>query len=397
MKVRSCFSLSVISILIATVLLLGACGAKTPAPVPQTPQQPAQPQATSAPKPGAKLAPVIGKEIDTSNPLADDLGPLKVDMPQFMTYSGTSSPSSLYTFLSDPMLKAMKEAFPGTSIRHLPGGTSVNPKRAGAGEADFFVSILPEISAATYSNPTDYPTPLPVSLMAALPTKYHNSAPIVLPGSPIKSLNDIKGKRVTPIYATSSIYRFILPSLLASHGWTYADIDARVASGDWREDSFNKLFNNETDMIIWSLIIPDPFVSSKELMRELVLVDLTDAECKAVTDNNPGYYQWKMPVGSFKFVNKDKPQNAIGMAFAFGAANKLPEEVVWNILWAAFRNDSKPYQDAHPGLAGLDFIGFQDEPSMQVAPWHPGAKKYWEARGLKLPPILPKPAAWTKK
>ncbi|MFC1905108.1 TAXI family TRAP transporter solute-binding subunit [Chloroflexota bacterium] len=398
MRLKSFFSFSaIITILIVTVFILTACGAPAPAPAPapKAPAAPADPQAPKAQAvPGKKIAPVIGKEIDTSHPLADDFGPLKIDMPGFMTYSGTSAPTSIYTFYSNPILNALAEAFPQMAVRHLPGGTKTNMVRVIEGTAQFGIGNLTEAAAATYPWRDDYPEPQDVGILFSSPTPYHNAAPIVLPGSPIKSMKDIKGKRITPIYAGATTYRVLVPGLLAHYGWTYADVDPRPASGNWKEDCFNKLFNDETDILFFSMPVPDPFVKAKELVRELVLLDITDEEMAGSLANSAGYFHYVMPKDALKCVNQDKPQNAWGVIFNIWARNDLPEEVVYNMTWAAFRDDGKALNESHPALAEIDFAKAMSEPTSIGAPVHAGASKYWESKGVTIPPVLPTPAVW---
>jgi hypothetical protein len=340
-------------------------------------------------------------EIDTSHPLADDLGPLKVDMPRFFTYSGTSSPGSSYTFFVNPAIQMIESAFPNVTIRHLPGGTRANVERVGRGEAKIGVTVGGEIAMATTPYKAFYEEALPVRAMAILPFKNGNIG-ITLPGSGFETFADWAkpGFRLGGLYAGSATYRFAFPSILAAHGISYESIKAaggsvEPATGDWKADNFDKLFSGRVDAIEWHGPIPDAFLKSQELVRDIVCIGLTPEEMEQALRLYPGTAPNIIPAGTYK-CNQDQDLAAFGYTMVYIVNADVPNEVVYNLLWAIFRDGGKTINDTHPQNAGWDYVNFQAKPEQQTAPWHPGAKMYWEARGLTIPPQLPPPAAWVE-
>ncbi|MDP6782317.1 MAG: TAXI family TRAP transporter solute-binding subunit, partial [Dehalococcoidia bacterium] len=369
---------------------------------PAAPKAAAPAQAAPAPAaPGVKLAPVIGLEIDTSHPLADDLGPLKVDMPRFLTFSGTSSPGSSYTFFANPGIQMIESGFSEVTVRHLPGGTRANVERVGRGEAEIGVSVGAEVGMATTPYKAQYEEAQPVRTMAILPFKNGNMG-LTLPGSGFETFADWTkpGFRLGGLYAGSATYRFAFPSILSAHGVSYESIKdnggvVEPATGDWKADNFDKLFGGRVDAIEWHGPIPDAFLKSQEIVRDVVCIGLTDDEMETALAVYPGTAPNIIPAGTYK-CNEDKDIQAFGYTMVYIVNAEVPNETVYNLLWSIYRDDGDTIRNFHPQNAGWDYIGFNAIPSQQTSPWHPGAKMYWEARGLTIPPQNPPPAAWVE-
>ena len=428
--------LTVGSILLALALALAACSQATPAPAPAAPAQPAAPAAPQAPAaaaapkapadpaapqapgapaapkaaaaakaapapaaPGFKFAPVIGVEIDTSHPEADDLGPLKVDMPRFFTFSGTSSPGSSYTFFVNPAISQIESGFPDVTIRHLPGGTRANVERVGRGEAEIGIAVGAEVGMATTPYKTAYETVQPVSSMAILPFKNGNMG-ITLPGSGFETFKDWTkpGFRLGGLYSGSATYRFAFPAILGANGISYQSIkdnggEVYVSTGDWKADLMDKLFTDQVDAIQWHGPIPDAFLKSQELTRDITCIELTDEEMAGSLALYPGTAPNTIPAGTYG-CNQDRDLTVFGYTMVYIVNNEVSNEVVYNLLWSIYRDDGATIEGYHPQQHGWDYINFNAIPSQQTSPWHPGAKMYWEARGLDIPPQNTPPAAW---
>ncbi|MEE9202531.1 MAG: TAXI family TRAP transporter solute-binding subunit [Dehalococcoidia bacterium] len=421
--------IAIAGVLLAAVLILAAC-AQEAAPAPAAPAAPAQPAAAAAPKPaaqpaagvaaaepaapgaaapatgatapaapGAKIAPVIGVEIDTSHPLADDLGPLKVDMPRFFTFSGTSSPGSSYTFFVNPAIQQIESAFPGVTIRHLPGGTRANVERVGRGEAEIGIAVGAEVGMATTPYKAAYETAQPVSSMAILPFKNGNMG-LTLAGSGFENFADWAkpGFRLGGLYSGSATYRFAFPAIMGAHDTSYQSIkdnggSVYVSTGDWKADLMDKLFSGQVDAIQWHGPIPDAFLKSQELTRDVVCIGLTDDEMSKALALYPGTAPNTIPTGTYK-CNQDRDLTVFGYTMVYIVNDSVPNEIVYNLLWAIYRDGGATIEGYHPQQAGWDYINFNAIPSQQTSPWHPGAKMYWEAQGLTIPPQNPPPAAW---
>ncbi|MFC1918187.1 TAXI family TRAP transporter solute-binding subunit [Chloroflexota bacterium] len=396
-------------LLLAFVLVLGACAppAPAPAPTPKAPTAPAKPQSPADPEapkagptaaaPGKKMAPVIGVEIDTSHPMADDLGPLKIDMPRFLTFSGTSSPGSVYTFFATPAIQNIERVFPDITVRHLPGGTRPNVERVGNGQAELGISVSTEVGMATYPYKDQYPTPMPVLVLNQWPHMIMHAV-ITKAGSGLDSyaaVAETPGVRLGSLYAGSTITRFVAPGLLEMYGASFDTIKDNggtvyLATGDWMADLMDKLISDQLDAIWWCAPTPDSQIKSQELLVDLDIIPYTDEEIQYILDIMPGYARFDVPAATYK-CNPDEPIPSLTNVHTSFVHSDMSEEMVYNILWALFQDDGKSYQDSHPSHAPFNYIEFQEVAT--AAPYHPGALKYWAARGIEVPDTI-MPAIW---
>ncbi len=128
-------------------------------------------------------------------------------------------------------------------------------------------------------------------------------------------------------------------------------------------------------------------------MRDITCIGLTAEEMAAALAFYPGMEPNTIPAGTYN-CNQDRDLQAFGYIMAYIANAGLPNEIVYNLLWAIYRDGGETINNYHPQNAGWDYISFNARADQQTSPWHPGARMYWEARGLTLPPQLPPPAPW---
>jgi TRAP transporter TAXI family solute receptor len=111
-------------------------------------------------------------------------------------------------------------------------------------------------------------------------------------------------------------------------------------------------------------------------------------DMKVISDNLLGWKGNTVPANTYK--GQDKPFTHMGYSISVLVSKDLPDDVVYNILAAGFKDGGRRWNELHPSLAGYDFV--EEAVSGVAIPFHPGALKYWKAWGMK----IPRPVSETK-
>jgi len=190
--------------------------------------------------------------------------------------------------------------------------------------------------------------------------------------SGIKSIRDLKGKRVSIGDAGSGV-EFNAKQILEGYGLTFDDIKKSNLSF---KESGDGLQNGTLDACFVTAGIPNSALQEIALASGLVLIPVTGAEADATCGKYGFYTQEIIPAGTYNGVNEDVPALAIQATLAVSA--ELPEDTVYDITKALFEN-AEELAKSH--AKGKDVIAEQAVNGVSVE-FHPGAKKYYQEKGL---------------
>lgn len=209
-----------------------------------------------------------------------------------------------------------------------------------------------------------------MSWMAIAPVAMHI---ITLADSPIKSLADLKGKRVGMGQpgGTSMLDANAFMSTLGLK----ADTDFkpfRVRLGNM----VTMLTDGNLDAALWNGSFPLPPVKKLTAQRDIRLIPIPDDVFKKHNAAYAPYFRLDIPGKLYK--GADNPTPTFGLANGMVIQKKIPDELVYNMTKAIFENLEK-LKGVHPafGKVNKDNVlnGFG-------APVHPGALKYYREIGV---------------
>lgn len=200
---------------------------------------------------------------------------------------------------------------------------------------------------------------------------------IVKKDSPIKTFEDIKGKKLGTGVAGSSTY-VIIEQVLKAHGMTYDDVKPYPAG---ISQMAGALKDGNIDMfasVVAGTGGAAPGIMDLDSTTEIRFISLSDKAMKNITSKSKYYLKSTIAPGWVK--NLTEPVTALAVATAICIKADLSDELVYNITKAMFEH--KAELDAiHPqwSTTTKDTVA-KDIP----VPLHPGAEKYYKEIGAPI-------------
>jgi uncharacterized protein len=200
---------------------------------------------------------------------------------------------------------------------------------------------------------------------------------VVRRDSPIKSLADLKGKRLVPgpqNSATELNSREML-ALLNLDYRTRGELKADYLDYNQAAD---QLKNKHTDAIMIAGGVPTAAVLDVMISGEGKLLSLPDDYIQQLTTKFPWYSRYTIPANSYR--GQDQEVKTVAVANILIVRNDLPEPLVHDMVAAMYAN-APALVAAHSamkafkledGVKGID----------NVLPLHPGAKRFFQEKGI---------------
>lgn len=189
----------------------------------------------------------------------------------------------------------------------------------------------------------------------------------------VKSIDDIKGKRnvgVGPAGGTSGTYLPIIHNLLG--------LDARgVQAG--ASDMVSQQMDGQLDVIGFAAGVPIPAVQEVLAQRDVNLFGISGSQRDQVIERLPYFEKFTIPGGTYEQIQEDIETIAM---FNFGIVHKdADEQFVYDLVKAYHDNNDFMVSTAKAALEAMPEAILNNT----VVPLHPGAIRYYEEIGLKIP------------
>jgi hypothetical protein len=209
-----------------------------------------------------------------------------------------------------------------------------------------------------------------VAMYSAYPSPMHI---LVLAKSDIKSVSDLKGKKVS-VGAFGSGTENMAKNMLNALGITYDDFKPAYLS--FAETAMG-LRDGVVDAGFMAVAIPASAVLDLGSTREVRFIPLTEKEVKTVTDKFAYYSSVAIPKGSYEGIGGVAEDTlAAGVQNVLICQKEMPDELVYTVVKTLFENQKK--------LVEVHQIANQmtAENAVKVPiPMHPGAEKYFKEIG----------------
>ncbi len=192
--------------------------------------------------------------------------------------------------------------------------------------------------------------------------------------SKIKTVKDIKGKRLVPGDRGSGTEVDTL-NILGVYGYTYKDF----ANVDWLSFSggAQRLQDKQADVTFTTAGWPTAAITELAISTNIVLVPIDEAKIKDLTKKYPFYAKIVIPKATYKGQDKDVATITTMAQWVVGA--EVPDEVVYKLTKALWESGAKKMAEAHAQ-------GKNVQPKTALAgmsiPLHPGAEKFYKEAGL---------------
>lgn len=201
---------------------------------------------------------------------------------------------------------------------------------------------------------------------------YAEAVQLVTMDPAIKSVADLKGKKVSIGAAGSGVY-FNAIDILAAAGLSESDIQPQYQSFN---DSADALKDGKIDAAFIVAGAPTPAIQELCTTSSAYLVPIDGDIAKKLMETSPYYTSYKIPANTYDKQTEDVTTVTVKATLIVSA--NASEEDVYNITKAIFDN-IEPITKAHAKGAELSLENATDGITV---PFHKGAAKYYAEKGI---------------
>ena len=213
----------------------------------------------------------------------------------------------------------------------------------------------------------------PLKAMSTIAVLYPEVVQVVVAAAgPIKSIADLKGKKVgvgAPGSGTEANFR----QLLDAYGMKKEDVNAQFLSFSESAEAYK---DKHIDAFIVTAGIPNAGIMDVATQNEIRILDIPADVAAKLTQKYPFLAAVKVPANTYKGQTAEVSTVAVNAVLIAG--NSLSEAMVYNLTKALFENQAE-LASAHAKGKELNMKNAVTGVSI---PFHPGAVKYYKEKGL---------------
>jgi hypothetical protein len=213
----------------------------------------------------------------------------------------------------------------------------------------------------------------PLKAMNAIAVLYPEVIQVVVAAAgPIKSIADLKGKKVgvgAPGSGTEANFR----QLLDAYGMKKEDVNAQFLSFSESAEAYK---DKHIDAFIVTAGIPNAGIMDVATQNEIRILNIPADVAAKLTQKYPFLAAVKVPANTYKGQTAEVSTVAVNAVLIAGSS--LKEEMVYNLTKALFENQA----DLAAAHAKGKELNIQHAVKGVSIPFHPGAVKYYKEKGL---------------
>ncbi|MCX8118203.1 MAG: TAXI family TRAP transporter solute-binding subunit [Desulfobacterota bacterium] len=273
--------------------------------------------------------------------------------------------------LGGAIAELIQKNIPGTTVSVAPGAGIANVVAVEEGKADIgFGNSSSSVDGVAGREPFKAPTKNVMQLANLYPQYFQI---VVLEDSPIKTILDLKGKRICP--GTKGMTGELLASqVLQVHGLSYKDM-AKVNYVSYA-DSASLMKDGHADAYMPGTTIPAATIVDLATTKKIRLLSIPEDKIKELQRMNVGYIRRVIPAGTYPGVNYDVV--TVGYFTHLIISAKLPEALVYKITKVLVENVDR-LGDVVKDMKGVTAKDLAHDIGV---PFHPGALKFYREKGL---------------
>ena len=210
-----------------------------------------------------------------------------------------------------------------------------------------------------------------IDSFVAIGSLYPELVQVVVAGdSDIKTIEDLKGKKVSVGAVGSGVY-FNAVQLLEMAGLTLDDIQPQYLSFDESSTSFQ---NRQLDAFFITAGLPNPAIMDVASRQEVRLFGLTEDQMGALSEKYSFYVPVVVEAGTYQGMKEAVTVPSMNAVLI--CRKELPEDLVYQMTKVLFENKDemthakKEFINGEYGVGGIP------------VPYHPGAERYFKEIGL---------------
>ncbi len=281
---------------------------------------------------------------------------------------GTGGTGGVYYPIGGGVAEVFNKHIEGVTARaEVSGASTENCRLVGANEQQIALANADAVYYA-YNGGREFKQPLKIlSMFSMYPS---NMQPVCLKSSPIKSIQDLKGKRVAvgPPGGNTFIMSW---AILKAHGFSEKDIKPVYQTF---VESVASMKDGGIDAAFILAGYPNSAILDLATTRDIRLIPIEKKMLDKITEEYRFYAEGAVPGGIYKGVGQPTPGLAVMNVWI--AYKDLAESLVYKMVKAIF--DHKAYLvTVHKKAADMNLKDAVKIP----CPMHPGAIKYFKEVG----------------
>lgn len=286
----------------------------------------------------------------------------------------TGGTTGTYYPIGTSIASIVNNASVGMKLTTVTTGASVENCRRIASKEDNFATVQNDVALAAYSGTKLFNTSSK-NLRGICALYPETIQVIVLKDSGIKSISDLKGKRVI-VGAAGSGSEFNALEILAAYGINKSDI---VVDNNALGTATDRLKNGQADAAFWSGGAPTAGVTNLATSKDVRILPISGPEADKLINQSPFYTKKTLPADMYKGM--DAPVETLDVIAWLITYEDMSSDDVYNLLSTMY-NNTETLKNSH-AMAGS--IKPEYAYTGMTIPMHPGATKYFNEKGIKAP------------
>jgi TRAP transporter TAXI family solute receptor len=292
----------------------------------------------------------------------------------------TGSTGGTYFALGGAMANTWNKYLENVQVTSQPGGASVESiNRVHAGEVELGMAMN-NIADDAWNGKGSFKSPSKNfrAIGVIYPEVYQG---VALKDSNIKTLEDVKGKRVAvgPVGSGTVV---LTEAVFSEAGLSFKDVNAQY---DAFGDAASKMKDGHLDAAFNVLSVPAAAIQDIQTVRDIEIIEISDSLFEKIKAKYPFFSQYIIPAGTY---GNAEDKYTINCQAALYVKPDLPEDVVYELTKVWYEKTAEVAQ-AHAAaqwLADEISAGNLDTALSGITtPLHPGAYKYFLEKGVNVP------------
>lgn len=282
----------------------------------------------------------------------------------------TANPTGAFYILGAGMAKLLNTHLPKVMnvTAEATVGSVENVKLLASKKVDIAI-ISSDVTYQGYTGTGVFKEKQPILGLMTLHKSYTHF--VVMKNSPIKSISDLKGKRVVTGESGSG-NEVKNKAILEALGLTYKDFKPLFLSYNEGADA---LRDGQADAMLLTIGIPIPALMDLSSTHPIRLLQPTDDEIKTIMTKLPYFKDNVIPANTYKGV--DYAVKTVSTPMELAARADLPEDIAYKTVKTLLDN-WKEMLSVHDSAKDVSL----DSAWKMAIPLHPGAQKYFKEKGL---------------
>ncbi|MEA4849583.1 MAG: TAXI family TRAP transporter solute-binding subunit [Clostridiaceae bacterium] len=207
---------------------------------------------------------------------------------------------------------------------------------------------------------------------------------VALKESGIKSLTDLKGKRVAvgPVGSGTVV---LSEAVFNEAGLKFSDVKAAY---DGFGDAASKMKDGQLDAAFNVLSVPAAAIQDIKTSRDIEVIEINDELYNKIKEKYPFFSQYIIPAGTY---GNEKDVKTINCQAALYVKPDVSEDIVYDLtkIWCEKTAETAQAHGAAKWLADELAAGKMDTLLAGITtPLHKGAYKYYQEKGINVPDAI---------